>query len=82
LITEAVADEDLDGAVADLAARLRSGATHSIRWTKASINSGLKVTANAIIDRAAALENLSQMTNNRIGLEAFLAKEKPKFTGS
>jgi enoyl-CoA hydratase len=39
--------------------------------------------ANAIMDRAGAFENLTQMTNdNRIALEAFLAKEKPKFIGS
>ncbi len=83
LITEAVEDEDLDREVADLAARLRAGATYAIKWTKSSINAGLKVTANAIIDRAGALENMSQMTNdNRIGLQAFLSKEQPKFTGS
>jgi enoyl-CoA hydratase len=83
LITEAVEDEDLDREVAELAARLRTGATYAIKWTKSSINAGLKVTANAIIDRAGALENMSQMTNdNRIGLQAFLSKEQPKFTGS
>jgi enoyl-CoA hydratase/carnithine racemase len=83
LITEAVTEEDIDGVVAELAARLRSGATYAIKWTKASINAGLKATANAIIDRAGAFENMSQMTNdNRIGLEAFLAKETPKFTGT
>jgi enoyl-CoA hydratase len=83
LITAAMADEDLDSYVDSLAARLASGAKHAIKWTKASINAGLKVTANAIIDRAAAFENLTQMTDdNRIGLEAFLAKDKPKFSGS
>jgi enoyl-CoA hydratase len=83
LITEAVPDEKLDGVVAAMAARLVGGARYAIKWTKAAINAGLKVTANAIIDRASAFENLTQMTNdNRIAVEAFLAKEKPKFTGS
>ena len=83
LITEAVPDEELDERVAALAARLASGATYSIKWTKASINAGLKVTANAVIDRAGGFENMSQMTqDNRIGLEAFLNKEKPVFGGS
>ena len=83
LITEAVPDDELDDRVAALAARLAGGASYSIKWTKASINAGLKVTANAIIDRAGAFENLTQMTNdNRIGLEAFLNKEKPVFGGS
>jgi enoyl-CoA hydratase len=83
LITEAVADDELDSAVEQMATRLRSGATYAIKWTKSSINAGLKVTANAIIDRAGALENLTQMTNdNRNALEAFLAKETPRFTGT
>ena len=83
LITEAVPNEQLDQVVADMAARLLGGAKYAIKWTKAAINAGLKVTANAIIDRASAFENLTQMTDdNRIGAEAFLAKEKPTFVGS
>jgi enoyl-CoA hydratase len=83
LITAAVPDEDLDAEVAAMASRLAKGATYAIKWTKASINAGLKVTANAIIERAAGYESVSQMTNdNRIGLEAFLNKEKPEFSGS
>jgi enoyl-CoA hydratase len=83
LITEVVPDDELDTAVDQLASRLRSGATYAIKWTKSSINAGLKVTANAIIDRAGAFENLTQMTNdNRNALEAFLAKRKPEFNGS
>ncbi|HSS11623.1 MAG TPA: enoyl-CoA hydratase-related protein [Acidimicrobiales bacterium] len=83
LITVAVPEDQLDAEVDALADRLTSGATYSIKWTKASINAGLKVTANAIIDRAAAFENLTQMMNdNRIALEAFKAKAAPKFTGT
>jgi enoyl-CoA hydratase len=83
LITAAVPDEELDAEVAALAERLAAGATYSIKWTKTTINAGLKVTANAIIDRAGAFENVTQMTNdNRIGLESFLRKEKPVFGGS
>ena len=83
LITEAVPDDQLDDVVAAMAARLVGGAKHTIKWTKSSINAGLKVMANSIADRATAAENLAQMTNdNRIALEAFLAKEPPKFTGT
>jgi enoyl-CoA hydratase len=83
LITGAVPDEQLDDVVADMAARLLSGAKHAIRWTKASINAGLRVTADAVIDRGAAFENLTFMTNDsRIALEAFLAKQRPTFTGT
>jgi enoyl-CoA hydratase len=83
LITAAVPDADLDRVVAEMASRLAAGATHAIRWTKASINAGLKVTASAVVDLAAAFENVSMMTrDNRAACEAFLAKQKPKFTGT
>jgi len=82
LITEAVPADQLDETVAKMARRLAKGATHSIKWTKASINAGLKVTANAIIDRAAAYENVTQLLDDhRIALEAFQKKEKPRFKG-
>jgi enoyl-CoA hydratase len=82
LITEAVPDDQLDDVVAAMADRLLHGAKHAIKWTKSSINAGLKLMANSVLDRAAAVENLTQMTeDNRIALEAFLAKETPKFTG-
>ena len=82
LITEVVSEDELDEKVAKMASRMAKGATHSIKWTKAAINSGLKVTANAIIDQAAAFENVTQLLDDhRIALEAFQRKEKPKFTG-
>jgi enoyl-CoA hydratase len=83
LITEAVPDEQLDEVVNQMAARMLSGAKYAIKWTKTSINAGLKAAATAVVDRAAAFENLTQMTNdNRVAIEAFLAKEKPTFTRS
>jgi enoyl-CoA hydratase len=83
LITEAVPDDQLDEVVDAMANRLLGGAIYAIKYTKAAINAGLKVTASAVIDRAAAFESLTQMTeDNRVAAEAFLAKEKPKFTGS
>ena len=83
LITEAVPGEELDDVVAAMAARLATGAKFAIQFTKSSINAGLKVMANAILDRATAFETVTQMTNdNRAALEALLAKEKPRFTGT
>ena len=83
LITEVVPDDQLDATVAAMAARLATGAKYAIKWTKSSINAGLKDLANVIIDRAVAAENLTQMTNdNRIATEAFAAKERPVFTGA
>jgi enoyl-CoA hydratase len=83
LITEAVPEERLDEVVTAMASRLQAGAKYAIKWTKTSINAALKVTASAVIDRAGAFENLTQMTNdNRVAAEAFLAKQRPRFTGT
>lgn len=83
LITEAVPEEDLDRVVDEMAQRLAGGATYAIRWTKASINAGLKASVQNVVDLAAAFENMTQMTSdNRIACEAFMEKEKPRFTGS
>jgi|TARA_B100000959_G_C14832869_1_gene562631 enoyl-CoA hydratase len=80
LITEVMDESEIDAAVQALAEKLRDGAKYSIRWTKTSINAGLKVMANSIIDRAAAFENVTQlMEDHKIALEAFAKKENPKF---
>jgi enoyl-CoA hydratase len=83
LITAVAPDDKLDEAVDELAERLVRGATYAIRWTKSSINAALKVAANAVIDRAAAFENLTQLMNdNRIGLQAVKDRSDPEFTGT
>ena len=80
LITEVVDEEKIDEEVQELAEKLRDGAKYAIRWTKTSINAGLKVLANSIIDRAAAFENVTQlMEDHKIALQAFSDKETPKF---
>jgi enoyl-CoA hydratase len=82
LINHVVAADELDGAVDAMAARLAGGAINAIKWTKASVNVGLKQTANAVLDTAFNFEAMSQMTDDhRIATQAFLNKEKPKFTG-
>ena len=82
LITEAVPAEELDATVDAMATRLCEGARHAIRWTKASINAGLKQVANAVLDRAAGFEAMSQtLEDHRIALEAFQKREKPRFVG-
>lgn len=82
LITAAVPADAIDAAVAAMAARLASGPAFALKWTKAAINAGLKVTAAAVIDRAAAFENLTMlMQDHRIALEAMRSRSKPVFTG-
>lgn len=80
LITETVADDKLDATVQAMAERLAGGAQFAIKWTKSSVNAGLKQIANAIIDRAAAFENMTMMTeDHKIALQAFKNREKPVF---
>jgi len=82
LITEAVEADQLDAAVDAMAQRMKQGARHSIRFTKASINAGLKQVANAVLERAAGYECVTMLLeDNRIALEAFQNKEQPKFIG-
>jgi enoyl-CoA hydratase len=61
LITEAVNSDDLDGAVEAWARRLLAQPEHALRWTKASINAGLRVIANAVLDSSAGFENVTQI---------------------
>ncbi|HAN26886.1 MAG TPA: enoyl-CoA hydratase, partial [Haliea salexigens] len=82
LITEAVPKEELDATVDAMAKRMADGAPYAIRWTKSSINAGLKLLANAIIDRSGAYENLTMLTeDHKTALLAFKNREKPVFKG-
>ncbi|MDR3510974.1 MAG: enoyl-CoA hydratase/isomerase family protein [Caulobacteraceae bacterium] len=82
LITECVAADSIDETVEAMARRLAAGATHAVKWTKASINAGLKATANAVIDKAAGLENLTMlMQDHGLALAAMRKRERPVFVG-
>jgi enoyl-CoA hydratase len=71
LITETAPAEELDDVVAKYARRLLAQPEHALRWTKSSINAGLRVVANAVLDSAAGFENVTQiMTAHRERLEA------------
>ena len=82
LITECVPRDELDHIVQAMAERMRDGARMAIKFTKASINAGLRQVADAVVDRAASTEGLTMMTEDfAIALDAFLAKEPPEFIG-
>jgi enoyl-CoA hydratase len=76
LITETAGD-DLDGVVAAWSQRLLAQPEHALRWTKVSINAGLKVIANAVLDSSAGFENVTQiMPAHREKLEAMQRRSK------
>jgi enoyl-CoA hydratase len=82
LINQCVAPEDLDAAVDQWAARLANGATNAIKWTKATINIGLKDQAAKMLDAGLGYEGLSlRSDDHREAIRAFREKRAPNFTG-
>jgi enoyl-CoA hydratase len=77
LITDTADAGDLDAAVDAWGQRLLAQPEHALRWTKVSINAGLKVIANAVLDSSAGFENVSQiMPAHREKLEAMLRRSR------
>ena len=80
LINHAVPAEQLDARVAAFADRLAGGATKAIRWTKMSVNIGLRELATSILDTSLAYEALSNISpDHREAVRAFSAKRTPRF---
>ncbi len=82
LITDVVSEDELDATVEKIVTKLLNTPKYAVRWTKASINAGLKVTANAVIDLSAAFENVSMfMEDHKIAVEAMMDRTKPDLKG-
>ena len=80
LVNEAVAPDALDGRVERMVGKLERGATQAIRYTKVSINIGLKQLAHAMMDASIAYESLTNVSaDHREGLAAFRERRKPAF---
>ena len=82
LINMCVAPDALDAAVDRWVARLANGATNAIKWTKATINIGLKDQAAKMLDAGLGYEALSlRSDDHREAVRAFREKRDPTFTG-
>lgn len=80
LINHAVPADELDERVNAFADRLVNGATKAIRWTKMSVNIGLRDLATSIMDASLAYEALSNMTPDHAeAVKAFSEKRSPVF---
>jgi len=82
LINHAVPATELDAQVRDFADHLAAGAIKAIKWTKTSVNIGLKQLASSIMDASLAYEAMSNVTvDHQEAVHAFREKRKPLFTG-
>ncbi len=82
LINHAVATNELDAKVAEFADRLAAGASQSIRWTKASVNIGLKQLVQSVMEASMAYESISSRTaDHQEAVNAFREKRAAQFRG-
>ena len=83
LINHAVPAGELDEQVGQFADKLAAGATKAIRWSKMSVNIGLKQMATTILDASLAYEAMSNVTSDhQEAVNAFREKRQPVFTGA
>lgn len=82
LINRALPAEELDQFTAQFAKRLATGALQAIKWTKMTVNIGLKQLAHSIMDASISFEAQSNLTADHAeAVAAFREGRKPKFTG-
>jgi len=80
LINRAVPAAALDPEVDRMAEKLLRGAQQAIRWTKLSVNIGLKQIATTILDASLAYEVASSaMPDHAEAVSAFIAGRRPVF---
>lgn len=80
LVNHALAPEALDGAVRAFSGRLANGAQKAIRWTKVTINIGLKQLADQMLDAGLAYELVSNLSpDHRAAVEAYREGRSPIF---
>lgn len=82
LVDEVVADDDVYAAARRWAEQFADGPALALRAAKQSVDDGLEadLTTGLAIERA-AFAALFATEDRSIGMTAFMAKEKPKFTG-
>ncbi|ROM33963.1 hypothetical protein BK648_24705 [Pseudomonas poae] len=83
LVTQLVADAELEARTYDLARRLADGPPLTYRFMKKNLNASLEGSLEQVLDMEATHMVLSAMTNDqREAVKAFIEKRKPQFTGS
>ena len=82
LINHAVPREDLEEKTSEFVLRLRASPRQAVRWTKTTVNIGLKQLAHAVMDVGLSYEMMSNSTaDHQEAVNSFREKRKPKFVG-
>lgn len=83
MIYKAVPDADFDGEVEKIASKLAGMATKGLAYTKVALNQSMHNSLSAQLSLEEQLQTKAGSTNDyKEGVEAFLEKRKPEFTGS
>jgi len=83
LVTQLVADAELEQRTQALARRLADGPPVTYRFMKKNLNAAVDGSLEQILDLEATHMVLSSMTNDqREAVKAFMEKRKPQFTGT
>jgi enoyl-CoA hydratase len=77
LVNHAVPSAELDGKVAEIAAKILGNPRWAVRWTKTVMNQQLRAAANMMADSAVAYEMLSNMTRDRAEAVAAFKEKRP-----
>ena len=82
LVSKAVAPEELDAVVGELAARLAKGATRALGLAKDAVNRGLdRPLAEGLEIEARNFAKATLSEDALIGIMSFLSKQEPEFKG-
>jgi len=82
LINYAVAADELDAKVDEIASKILGNPRWAVRWTKTATNITLRELAVKLLDPAIAYEIVTNMTDDRKeAVTAFMERRQPKFTG-
>ena len=80
IVNKVVADDDLEAETTKLATSLAKGPTQAFGRTKSLVHSGLDLEAQMETETRAIADS-ARAIDGKAGIAAFLAKEKPEFTG-